>query len=156
VFKTCNPLVIMAHIQYPKNNWAQFKTASLQVPQFLRPRISKPYCILCGPSIIDYPETSGNLRKPAASVSGRFPNFFINKEKLKKIIQTKKFGNLPETCWKLPRFPEVSRRFPDNPSLTDHTVYYHATKESLWPYCVRRGIFCFTLPWPSHLYSGSK
>ena len=40
--------------------------------------------------MMDYPETSGNLRKPAAEVSGRFP--------------------------------EVSSRFPDNPSLTDHTV----------------------------------
>ena len=35
--------------------------------------------ILCGPSIMDYPETSGNLRKPAAEVSGMFPDFSINK-----------------------------------------------------------------------------
>ena len=27
----------------------------------------------CGPSMMDYPETSGNLRKPAVAVSGRFP-----------------------------------------------------------------------------------
>ena len=33
------------------------------------------YSIPCGPSIMDYPETSGNLRKPAAAVSGRFPDF---------------------------------------------------------------------------------
>ena len=31
--------------------------------------------ILCGSSIMDYPETSGNLRKLAAEVSGRFPDF---------------------------------------------------------------------------------
>ena len=28
--------------------------------------------ILCGPSMIDCPETSGNLQKPAAVVFGRF------------------------------------------------------------------------------------
>ena len=32
--------------------------------------------IPCGPSIMDYPETSGNLRKPAAKVTGRFSGFF--------------------------------------------------------------------------------
>ena len=33
--------------------------------------------IRCGPSMIDYPKTSGNLWKLAAAVSGRFPEFFI-------------------------------------------------------------------------------
>ena len=31
--------------------------------------------ILCGPSIMNYPETSGNLRQLAAEVSDRFPDF---------------------------------------------------------------------------------
>ena len=62
--------------------------------------------------MMDYPETSGNLRKPAAEVSGRFPDFFINKKKFEKNYANKKFGNLRG------RFPEVSSRFPDNPSLT--------------------------------------
>jgi hypothetical protein len=33
--------------------------------------LTKGFCkdIRCGPSIVDYPETSGNLRKPAAEVS---------------------------------------------------------------------------------------
>ena len=65
--------------------------------------------ILCGSSIMDYPETSGNLRKPAAEVSGRFPDF-------EKKYANKKFENLPETCWKPAgnrrgQFPEVSRGF---------------------------------------------
>jgi hypothetical protein len=30
--------------------------------------------------MMDYPETSGNLRKWAAVVSGRFPDFFINEK----------------------------------------------------------------------------
>ena len=34
-------------------------------------------CIPCGPSMMDYPETSGNLRKQAAEVSGKFPNFLL-------------------------------------------------------------------------------
>ena len=32
--------------------------------------------IPCGPSMMDYPETSGNLRKPAAEVSGSFQIFY--------------------------------------------------------------------------------
>ena len=32
--------------------------------------------LLCGPSMMDYPETSRNLWKPAAEVSGRFPAGF--------------------------------------------------------------------------------
>ena len=77
--------------------------------------------ILCGSSIMDYPETSGNLRKPAAEVSGRFPDF-------EKKYANKKFGNLPETYRKpaeKPPWPVSGgfQRFPDNPSLTDHTVH---------------------------------
>ena len=52
--------------------------------------------IPCGPSIMDYPETSGNLRKPAAAVFSRFPEVFINE----------KFRNLPETS------PAGFQRFP--------------------------------------------
>jgi hypothetical protein len=49
---------------------------------------------------MDYPETSGNLRKPAAEVSGRFRNFSIDKKKFeKKIILIKN----SETCRKPPR-----------------------------------------------------
>jgi hypothetical protein len=42
---------------------------------------------------------SGNLRKPAVEVSGRFPNFSLNKKNFEKkiILINKKFGNLPET-----------------------------------------------------------
>ena len=62
--------------------------------------------ILCGPSIMDYAETSGNVRKPAAEVSGRFPDF--EKKYANKKIR-KPAGNLPETAaagfW---RVPEVS------------------------------------------------
>ena len=81
--------------------------------------------IPCGPSMMDYPETcwkpAGNLRGrfPAGlrQVSGRFPDFE------KKITLTKN----SETCRKpaaevYGRFPEVSGRFPDNASLTDHMV----------------------------------
>ena len=32
--------------------------------------------IPCGPSMMDYPETSGSLRKPASEVSGRFPYLY--------------------------------------------------------------------------------
>jgi hypothetical protein len=31
---------------------------------------------------MDYPETFGSLRKPAAEVSGRFPEFSINRKKI--------------------------------------------------------------------------
>jgi hypothetical protein len=52
---------------------------------------------------------SGNLWKPAVGVSGRFPDFSINKKKIEKKYTNRKFGNLPETSaagfW---RFPEVS------------------------------------------------
>ena len=39
-------------------------------------------------------------------------------------------GNLPETyCGCFRRFPAGFRRFPDNPSLTDHTVFCDGLKE---------------------------
>ena len=62
--------------------------------------------------------------KPTGNLCGRFPaGFWI----LKNIHIDKKLGNLPETCGKpaaevFRRFPAGFRRFPDNPSLTDHTV----------------------------------
>ena len=80
------------------------------------------YNIPCGPSILDYPETSGNLRKPAAEVFGRFPDSFIRKKNLKKKIILIKDS---EICRKPPRpVPGGFQRFPDNPSLTDHTVVF--------------------------------
>ena len=84
--------------------------------------------------MIDYLETSGNLRKPAAAVSGRFPDFFYQQKQIwkKNIFTNKKIwkpaGNLRG------RFPEVSSRFPDNPSLTDHTVFskiFQATSKNI-------------------------
>jgi hypothetical protein len=63
--------------------------------------------------MMDYPETSRNLRQPAVEVSDRFPNFSINKFFFEKKHTNKKFGNLLET-WRKPvgnlrcRFPEVS------------------------------------------------
>ena len=40
--------------------------------------------------MMDYPETSGNLRKLAAEVSGRFLDFFIRKKwkekKIRKVV----------------------------------------------------------------------
>ena len=84
----------------------------------------------------DCPETYGNLRKPAAEVSGRFPAGFHKIDKITGIFScktchsrsgiTSDFGFLLETCWKPPR--PVSggfRRFPDNPSLTNHKVHKH-------------------------------
>ena len=75
--------------------------------------------IPCGPSMMDYPETSGNL-------CGRFPAGY-------RIFLLMKFlfiliTNL-ETCRKPPR-PVFGgfRRFPDNPSLTDYTVYVNLSK----------------------------
>ena len=44
--------------------------------------------------MMDYPETSGNLRKPAAAVSSRFPDILINK---------KSFDKIRKTCRKPPR-----------------------------------------------------
>ena len=76
-------------------------------------------------------ETSGNL--PETSAAGF------------RIFQLiKKSRNLPETCRKPAaevsgRFPEVSSRFPDNPSLTDHTV------------CIRRQIRVCTAIVPTSL-----
>ena len=62
-------------------------------------------CVPCGLSMMDYRETSGNLRKPAAEVSGRF-QFFLNR-KIRKPT-----GNLPETSAAgLQRFAEVCRGF---------------------------------------------
>ena len=61
----------------------------------------------CG--LMDYLETSEDLRKTAG-----FRIFFINKKTFEKI--RKPAGNLRDP------FPGFSRRFPDNPSLTDHTV----------------------------------
>ena len=40
----------------------------------------------------------GNLRKPTAAVSGRFPDFFINKKMKTKIYTNRKFRNLPDTA----------------------------------------------------------
>jgi hypothetical protein len=72
---------------------------------------------------MDYPETFANLRKPAVEVSGRFPDFSIKKKFEKKEYNNKKFENLPKTCRKPPRLVTGGfQRFPDNPSLTDHTV----------------------------------
>ena len=47
--------------------------------------------------MMDYLETFGNLRKPAADVSGRFPDIFINKKIMKKKIILIKNS---ETCRK--------------------------------------------------------
>ena len=62
---------------------------------------------------------SRNLRKPAGNLRGRFPDF----EKKNPETYRKPAGNLPR------RFPTGFRQvsggfqsFPDNPSLTDHTV----------------------------------
>ena len=65
--------------------------------------------------MMDCPETSGNLRKPAAEVSGRLLDFSINKF----FFEIKN----SETCRK-PSRPVSGgfQRFLDNPSLTDHTV----------------------------------
>jgi hypothetical protein len=72
---------------------------------------------------MDYPETSGNLRKPAAEASGRFPDFSINKKNHEKKYTNKKFRRLVSGGF---------QRFPDNPSLTDHTVCkYFLTKKGL-------------------------
>ena len=62
------------------------------------PIVEMKYRIPCGPSKMDYLETSGNLRKPAAVVSGRFPDFLFSIKNLKKIYTNKKFENLPETA----------------------------------------------------------
>ena len=78
-----------------------------------------PNLLPCGPSMMDYRGTSGNLWKPAAEVSCRFPDYFTRKKKWKNKCTKEKFGNLRNhPC----PFLEVSSRFPDNPSLTDHTV----------------------------------
>ena len=69
---------------------------------------------------MDYSETSGSLWKLASEVSGRFPNFSINKKWIEKKITLIKNS---ETCRKPPQ--QVSggfQRFSDNPSLTDLTV----------------------------------
>ena len=68
-------------------------------------------------------ELSGNLQKPAAEVSGRFPNYSINKKNRKKNPdnrQWKPVGNLRG------RFPEVSRGF----QIIHHwrTTFYIAQK----------------------------
>ena len=66
------------------------------------------------------------VRKSAAVVSGRFPDFLIIKNITTNEKIRKPAGNLRG------RFPEVSSRFPDNPSLTDHTVctLFHREKEN--------------------------
>ena len=61
-------------------------------------------------------KTSENLMKPAAVIFGRVPNFFINKRNFEKKKNTA--GNRPS------QFREVSSRFLDKQSLTDHTVLW--------------------------------
>ena len=70
--------------------------------------------IPCGPSMVDHRETSWNWPRwfPAG-----FLTFFINKKNFeKKIVLIKKSKNLSETA------VAGFRRFPDNPSLTDHMI----------------------------------
>ena len=56
-------------------------------------------------------------RKPTATVSGRFLDFFITKINFfQKCLLMKKPGNLPRPV------SGGFQRFPDDPSLTDHTV----------------------------------
>ena len=65
--------------------------------------------IPCGPSMMDYPETSGNLRKLAVEVSGRFPDFLLVQKRFQSFLLTKTYGNLPDTATAgFRRFPEVS------------------------------------------------
>ena len=49
--------------------------------------------ILCGPSMIDCPETSGNLQKPAAVVFGRFllTIFFLKKQIIQSNLVIRNF-----------------------------------------------------------------
>ena len=115
-------------------------TSLVKMKQVIKP-FYLLYGVVCQWWIIRKP--TGNLRKPAAAVSGRFLDFFINKKIDKKIYINKKSENLPKTCWKPPqpvfggflrfpevfggfwRFPEVSgdfRRFLDNASLKNHTT----------------------------------
>ena len=69
--------------------------------------------IPCGPSLMEYPETSGNLRKPAAVVSSRFPAgfrrfllikkieiFFSTNKKLRKPAEdlSETFGSRKKSC----------------------------------------------------------
>ena len=71
---------------------------SLKFGAILEIKVIKKCYILCGPSMMDYPETSGNLRKLAAEVSGRFLDIFINKKNFEnKSTLIKKFRNLAET-----------------------------------------------------------
>ena len=82
------------------------------------------YSIPCGPSMKDFQKPPKTCWKPA----GNLPE-----------TCWKPAGNLPETCRKpAGNLPETSsasfRRFPDNPSLTDHTVFqksYLTAKGSL-------------------------
>ena len=68
--------------------------------------------VSCGLSMTDYPETH---RKPPETGRRGFQIFLLIKKLTNKTF-LKKNGNLPEIVrggfW----------RFPDNPSLTDHTV----------------------------------
>ena len=64
----------------------------IQQCSFSKQEIVKNNAKPCGPSMMEYPETSGNPPKPAAVVSGRFP---------------------------------------DNPSLTDHTVVESQSNSAL-------------------------
>ena len=82
----------------------------------------------------DCPETSGNLRKPAAEVSGRFPAGFHKIDKItgifsyvRHVIVGLELPVILAFYWKPARnLQETSkagfRRFADNPSLTNHTV----------------------------------
>ena len=65
-------------------------------------------------------KAAGNLQKPATKVFSMFRDFFNNKKDFEKNHTNIKYGNLPETS--VASFPEISSRFPDNPSFTDHTV----------------------------------
>ena len=68
---------------------------------------------------------SGNLLETSGNRFLQVSEFFIT---IIKKNTNKKSGNLPETS-----SAEVSGGFPDNPSLTDHTVYqYQQWAEVSW------------------------
>ena len=72
IFGSCFGQFFYLHIRFPKIYYIVLNA------------FTSPFFVQRGPSIMDYPETSGNLRKPAAEVSGRFPDFSIKKKNRKR------------------------------------------------------------------------
>ena len=70
------PTLFPYHMTYSKvSNRRVYSLINFQ--DICRPTyLSYIFYLPCGPSIMDYPETSGNLRKLAVEVSGRFPAGF--------------------------------------------------------------------------------